>query len=133
MEPHLGGAIHDLSPVEAIRLHDQVFGRDETYSDPRTWAKYTVIIGNAAGFVAGYVKAGRPHLSLAAVAETARGQGLYSRLARAFASRMQTTTFTISTYPARYPIMAAWIDRHLDPDAPPPTETAGRLTATVLL
>ena len=131
MEPHPGGAIRALSPAEAIRLHDQVFGRDATYSDPRVWAKYTVVVGNAAGFVAGYVKAGRPHLSLAAVAEEARGQGLYSRLAREFASRMQAKAFTISTYPARFPAMAAWIGRHLDPDAPPPAEAAGKLTATV--
>lgn len=124
--------IRDISITDAILIHDAVFGYHDEYSNPSTWDKYTVIIGTHDGFIAGYVKNNRPHLSLAGVASSGRGRGLYGRLVRAFADKMGSDTFTISTYPDKFPIMARWIMHHLDVMSDPPVTTIdGKMSATV--
>lgn len=123
--------IHDISVTDAILIHDAVFGYHDKYSNPSTWDKYTVIIGTHDGFIAGYVKNDKPHLSLAGVADSGRGRGLYSRMVRAFADKMGSETFTISTYPDKFPIMAKWIVHHLDVMSDPPVIDGKKMSATV--
>lgn len=125
--------IHELDVVDAILIHDEVFGYHDTYSDPMTWTKYSLIIGTENGFIAGYVKDGMPHVSLAGVTKGSRGTGLFSRLIRFFADKMDSTLFTICTYPKKFPIMAGWIERHRDPDTDLHIGGDGKLSATIRL
>ena len=123
--------IVDLDPKAAAALHDQVFGHHDTYSDPQNWGKYSVVIGNAEGFVAGRKKEGQdyPHLSLAGVLDSARGKGVFTALVREFARRFQTDHFSITTYPERFPVMAKWVRKK----AIRTREVTGKLDAVVAL
>lgn len=105
---------HDICVLDvddAMKLHDTIFGYHDVFSKPENWKKYEIIIGTEQGFVAGYHKNGKPHLSLAGVVESARGSGLFGCMVREFAAKMGNE-FTISTYPEKYLVMASWIMRH---------------------
>ena len=103
--------VRDLGALEAIRLHDAVFGHHVKYSDPGTWEKYDVVIGNDRAFAAGCRegKFGYPHLSLAGVLESERGKGLYRELVQEFTERVGREQFTVTTFPDKFPVMARWV------------------------
>jgi hypothetical protein len=109
--------IETLATEDALALHDQIFGWHSTWSHPDAWQHFSVVLGTPSGFVAGYMKRGKPHISLAGVLPAARNQGLFLAMARAFVRNMgaqagKRARFTISTVPDRFPVMAGWIDRH---------------------
>ncbi len=110
------GIVRDLAAAEAQQLENATMNGSEHPPSPDDlagWEKYTVCIGTDHGFVAGRMKDGRPHLSLAGVLPLARGHGVFSGLVSEFAHRMGADKFSVSTYEGRYPTMAAWIRKHM--------------------
>lgn len=118
--PHAGRGefrqpIRDLAWYEAQRHMGDVFSDHDppmSESGPVWWKRYDVLIGTSHGFVAGRMKDGRPHLSLAGVHHKSRRNGVFADLVKEFARRVGSDTFSVSTYPDRYPAMAEWMKAH---------------------